>query len=270
VDLDDAMDEVYSVAPAEFVAVRNRLSAEALAAGDDALARQIKALKKPAAPAALLNLLARRRSASVSDYAELGGKLRDAQSGGAGSDLRDLMRKRQALASELLASAAELAPEIGVGAGPTVQRELQGVLLLAVADPDVAAKLIAGRLAALPTAGEPDGAPSPASATSATPANSTAPAPAARPTAAETKRRRESERRVQKAEAELAKRQAQVRRARDDAEHLGRRITQLQHEIEGLESARHKAEHLVAAAETALEHARQTLDEATAVANLEP
>ena len=275
--LDDAMDAVYGVAPGEFVEVRNRLSAEAVRDGDETLAKQIKALKKPTAPAALLNLLARRRGASVKDYADLGAKLRDAQSGGAGGDLRELMRKRQALATELLASVSDLATEIGVGAGPGVMRELQGVLLLAAADEGVAAALINGRLAAPPTVGAVEMQAPAAPTKPSAPARSRAPrsAPAAepaprRPTAAESKRRRESERRVEKAEAEVAKRQAQLRRARDEAEHFARRITQLQHELDGLETARHKAEHLVTAAETALDHAKQAVEEATAIANLEP
>jgi ABC-type transporter Mla subunit MlaD len=68
-------------------------------------------------------------------------------------------------------------------------------------------------------------------------------------------------RRVTKAEGDVTKREGQLRRARDDAAHLERRITQLQHEIDGLADAKHKADHLVAAGETALAHAKHVLAE---------
>ena len=60
-DLDAAVDELYGLAPEEFLARRTALAATAKRAGDVGLARQITALRKPTVAAWAVNLLARRR-----------------------------------------------------------------------------------------------------------------------------------------------------------------------------------------------------------------
>ncbi|MFE5503687.1 hypothetical protein ACFQ73_14085 [Amycolatopsis japonica] len=135
-DFDEVADELYAGDPAEFVAVRNQRAKEAKAAGDPALAERIRALRKPTLAATILN----RRAASpeLAELAKLGDELRKAHSALAGEDLRKLAKRRQELVNRILRDERSMSE--------SVSRDVEATLEAVVADPEVAALALAGRL----------------------------------------------------------------------------------------------------------------------------
>ena len=93
--LEDAVDELYAAAPADFVATRTRLAREAK--GDDPdLAAAITALRKPTRTAWLLNRVARDEPQVVADLIALGERMRAAQAKGDGATLAQARPERRA------------------------------------------------------------------------------------------------------------------------------------------------------------------------------
>lgn len=135
-DFDEVADELYAGDPAEFVSVRNQRAKEAKAAGDAALAERIRALRKPTLAATIVNRLA--AAPELAELARLGEDLRKAHSALAGPELRKLTRRRQELVNEVLQSERSMSE--------SVAREVEATLEAIVADPEVAALALAGRL----------------------------------------------------------------------------------------------------------------------------
>ncbi|GAA4350076.1 coiled-coil domain-containing protein [Angustibacter luteus] len=171
-DIEAVVDELYRLPPDEFTGRRDELAADAKADGDAALAKQVKALRRPTASAALMNQLARDESDSLADYLELGEQLREAQANLSGDDLRRLGQERQRAAATLVKRAVLLSAG---PVSPAVCGELDATLLAAVADPAAGQAVVSGALTrALSYAGlgEVD-----ITAATATPLSSTSPAP---------------------------------------------------------------------------------------------
>ena len=78
-DLDTAADQLYVVAPSDFVHRRNELAAEAQRSGDKATAAAIKQLRKPTLGAWLANLLVHEATDQIDELLHLGETLRHAQ-----------------------------------------------------------------------------------------------------------------------------------------------------------------------------------------------
>ncbi|WP_394363492.1 hypothetical protein [Amycolatopsis sp. SB7-3] len=135
-DFDEVADELYAGDPAEFVAVRNQRAKEAKAAGDAALAERIRALRKPTLAATILNR--RAGSPELTELAKLGDELRKAHSALAGEDLRKLAKRRQELVNRILRDERSMSE--------SVSRDVEATLEAVVADPEVAALALAGRL----------------------------------------------------------------------------------------------------------------------------
>lgn len=142
-DLEAAVDELYGLPAADFTARRDALAAEAKAADDTALAKQVRELRKPTASAALVNRLAREASDVLADYLDLGERLRAAQSRLAGDQLRALGQERQRAAAALMKRAVALG---GGKVSAAVQSEVDATLFAAVADPAAAQAVGSGRL----------------------------------------------------------------------------------------------------------------------------
>lgn len=87
-------DELYGVAPADFVAHRAAAARAAKDSGEAQLATAITALRKPTAAAWALDAFARARPAEIGELLDVGGRLRDAVARGDGDAIRDLMRER--------------------------------------------------------------------------------------------------------------------------------------------------------------------------------
>ncbi|MFK0247271.1 hypothetical protein ACIQUM_21475 [Amycolatopsis azurea] len=135
-DFDEVADELYAGDPAEFVPVRNQRAKEAKAAGEAALAERIRALRKPTLAATILNR--RAGSPELAELARLGDDLRKAHSALAGAELRKLARRRQELVNRILQDERSMSEP--------VTREVEATLEAVVADPEVAALALAGRL----------------------------------------------------------------------------------------------------------------------------
>ena len=99
--LREAVAELYSSGPEEFVERRGVLVARARAAGEASVAKQIAALRKPTRSAWVINQLVRSAPAVSDQLAELGDEFRTAQRSGDGAAIRQLSVRRRRLLDEL-------------------------------------------------------------------------------------------------------------------------------------------------------------------------
>jgi hypothetical protein len=145
-DLRALTDELYARPPAEFVARRDELARAARASGDRELAAQVKALRRPSVGAGYLNSGVRAELGALAEVMELGRRLRDAQAGGDFAALRELGSRRGTLVAAAMRELGAHLVVAGVSATPAGLDEARTTLSSALADPEVAAELAAGRL----------------------------------------------------------------------------------------------------------------------------
>ncbi|QTE30896.1 hypothetical protein [Pengzhenrongella sicca] len=138
--------ELYGLRPQEFVAARDGAARQARADGDRPLAAELAALRKPTVSAWLANLLVRDDAALAAQLPELGAGLRAAQASLDGEQLRELDRQRRRLVASLVARARGLASSAGVRVADSALQELDRTLTAALADPEIAAEVLSGRL----------------------------------------------------------------------------------------------------------------------------
>lgn len=139
-------DELYAGAPAAFVGRRDELAKQARASGDRELAAQIKALRRPGVGAWYLNVASRAGLLSLRDLMSLGADLRQAQALGDFVALRALAGRTAPLVSRVLRDLTAHLAHLGVAVSPSGLDEVRSTLAAALADPEVAAQLSAGRL----------------------------------------------------------------------------------------------------------------------------
>jgi len=144
-ELDDIVRGLYVLPPADFVAARNELVRQARAAGSREVAERLQQLRRPTRSAWLVNLLAR-DSAAMQRLSALGRELRDAQTGLAGAELRNLADQRRRLFSDLLDQARAHAADAEVRMTPTVLLEVEATLQAALVDLAGALTIRNGRL----------------------------------------------------------------------------------------------------------------------------
>ena len=145
-DIDEATDELYAVAPEVFMEMRDRLVAEARAAGDRPLAKQVGALRKPTVSAYLANRLARDNRSEMAALAELGTLLQQATAGLDGAALRDLSRQQSLLIAALVAKARTIAESEGRRFSDDARRDIEDTVRAAIGDVAAAQSLSLGRL----------------------------------------------------------------------------------------------------------------------------
>ena len=145
-DLQGAADQLYAISPDDFVAQRTALVAEARAAKDRGLAKEIGQLRRPTRSAWLVNILARAEPERVTELLELGTALQQAQQRMAGDDLRRLSKERRTLIDSLSRRAGELGAEQEYAATDAAIQEVSQTLQAALGDPDVADLVQAGRI----------------------------------------------------------------------------------------------------------------------------
>lgn len=139
--VDAAAATLYAADPGEFIKLRKSLADEARKEGDTVAAKQITALRKPTASAAVVNILAHTDEKAMARLRDLGERLRAAQDALDAVAMRDLTTERRKAVQELTRSAVKAAPGTS---SPSVQDEVRATIEAAIADPDVAARL--GRL----------------------------------------------------------------------------------------------------------------------------
>ena len=122
-------DDLYSLTPGEFVAARNQLAKELKQAGKAAEAKEVAALKRPAAIAAAVDRAARKHPEAVEALIAADDKLRKAQAGGAGAEsLKAAMgAHRDALRALAQAAESEL-PSVAPQQSRAIQTTLQGAV----------------------------------------------------------------------------------------------------------------------------------------------
>ncbi|MFJ4523547.1 hypothetical protein ACIP4Y_21750 [Streptomyces sp. NPDC088810] len=262
-DLDAVADELYGLRPEEFVAVRDRRALDARKAGDQPLAKEIGALRRPSLAAWVSNLLVRRQPDEVQPLLGLGEELRRAHLELDGARLRRLARQQNEVIGALGRQARRLAAEAGHPVGEGVQREVEETLHAVLADPEAAREWAAGRLvkplrstAGFPAADETLLARRPAPEPEK---------PARGRGRTQDKARREEHRRLQ-AEAREAERELRARQKEADAagravEEAGTRVAGAEERVrelrEHLRQAEEEQRRARAAEQDARERARQ-------------
>jgi len=280
--VDQAAAELYAGDPDTFTERRRELAASARTQGDAAAAKQIAALRKPTRGAWTLNALARGEPGLVAQLVELGGQLRGAEQRLDGAAMRELSRRRRELVDDATRRAFAATSQDAPSAA--LRDEVNATLLAAVADPEVAEQLAAGRLvraaqwdgfgaAGAPTT-RPDLAvvspPGPAAPTrsgakatraTAEPISTTSREPTAaerarrEPTAAERARRE----RVAAAEKEVAAARRQLAKAETEAARHRDRLGSLEEQLAAARQRLTDAGHQVREARADLRRAEQRL-----------
>jgi replication fork clamp-binding protein CrfC len=221
VDFDEVADELYAVAPEEFIAARRSREEEARAEGDRVLAKSISQLPKPSLAAWATNLLVREHHEEIESLVELGDLLREAQENLAGAELKALSVQRNQLLAALSRQVLALAREHGHPVSSGIAGQVEETLRAAMADPEAGEAVLSARLTSslsysgLGTGQRPDLRVVRTPPERPAPATPTTPTPKARSTAEDRKRTAEERRRR---EEEAARREAEERRRREIAE----------------------------------------------------
>ncbi len=142
--LTQAVDELYSADPDEFMGRRSALAAAAKAAGDPAVAKQIAALRKPTRSAYTVNQLARTDPDAVAELLDLGSQLRDAERSVDAKQIRELTTRRRRLVDALTKRAFDILDERSPSS--TIRDEVVSTLTAALADAVVADQVADGTL----------------------------------------------------------------------------------------------------------------------------
>lgn len=268
VDLDSAADELYGLAPEEFVAHRTALERAARADGDPDLANRIRRLGKPTRSAWLVNLLSREHPGTVEQLLDLADLLAEGMRTLSAPELQNLTRQRAELVSSITRTALAIGRERGHRAGGTTRTEVADTLTAALADPRVAEEVRTGRLQRAAT-WSGFGLPG----TSDAPARSrTRPTGSADPSVApvvelEPRRRRSAQARARRRRDRAAE---DRRRAEDAATRSAARVAEAQEgtdrarqEADPTRDALQRAEAALAEAERTVQRARREHDRAT-------
>jgi hypothetical protein len=139
-------DELYALAPDEFIAARDAAARKARDDSDRDLAAEVKQLRRPSVGAWLVNQLARQHADRLEDLLDLGETLRAAQHALDGAELRTMTRQRRQVIRSLSELAGELAAAADRRVGDAAQREVEGTLDAALADEQAAQAVRSGRL----------------------------------------------------------------------------------------------------------------------------
>jgi hypothetical protein len=143
----EAIEELYSVDPDDFMQRRTTLTAQARSSDNDndkAAAKDIAGLRKPTRSAYALNLLVRSDPEAAPRLAELGDALRAAQEALDGARMRELSTLRRGLIEELADQAFQVTGQRSPA--PGLREEVVSTLNAAVADQSVVEQLGSGTL----------------------------------------------------------------------------------------------------------------------------
>jgi len=250
-DLTGIARELCAVPLGEFVGTR---AARASETADRELAAAIRALRKPAVAAWVMNVFAQERSEELSEALHLAEELREAQADLDAPALAKLGRERRTLTRRLAERAAELAEARGEKVTPATLDSVHRTISAAFFDENASIAVASGRLIrGLEPSDDIDlddvvagGAPPSDATVSPEPADELA----AR------RRRRQAERSVREAEHALASAERARAAAETETRSVARRLEELAVTIEDLETQlvhlrreRERAQDAAAAAE---------------------
>lgn len=169
-DLDEAVNQLYSLQPEEFLDARRQLVLTTKSAGEPGLATAIGSVRKPTAAAWAINQLTRRQPEEIERLLTLAASLHEAQERVDGKALKELGRERTRLIDELVRSSAQTAKEAGGSLSPPMANQVRETFVAALASTAATEAVASGQLTrALSYAGfgdvdlsEATAAPSPA------------------------------------------------------------------------------------------------------------
>ena len=142
-------DELYDVAPSEFVAARTALVRELRARGDRAVAADVAARRRPSRSAWALNQVARQEPGLIDAYLDAVAALRIATEQALEGDptaVRPAQADERAAIDEAMAAAARHLDRVGDATTPALVQRMTDSLRAAGADDEAAAVVRAGRL----------------------------------------------------------------------------------------------------------------------------
>ena len=261
------VDELFTIAPADFVAARNALAKALKADGHRDEAAAVAALRRPTVPDWALNSVALQEPDVVADAVDAAEHLRSVQAAALGDasaapDLRDAMAHARQAAGALRKAAEDKLRRAGRPAGD--MNALTTRLNETMVHPGLLSQLQAGRLgtAAVDALDPFSGAPAAPSTSPAAPARSgrgatrpsRAPAPTARKPAAPKLPPAKVERVDERAERQARRAAELLERRRAQA---AERLAQADAVVAEAKASVHDAEAEVKAASAALERARR-------------
>lgn len=233
-EVDAIAAELYALPPAEFTAARNARAG--LAA--PALAKRLKALRKPTVSAWAVNLLA--RDGQLADAVELSAALREAQDDLDAAELSRLGRQRRQLVAALAKQAVELVEQAGAAVSTAAREDVEKTINAAVMDAAAAAAVMTGRLVRPLEAGDVDPAALADAVGGSVPGVMTPPPrddlADRRARKAAEKAAREAGRLAGEAERELARVDARRAKAQERVDHVRERIDDLRRDLAALEA----------------------------------
>jgi hypothetical protein len=143
--LERIISELYAVPLGEFTRARNARASALAQAGRAAEAREVRQLRRPAAPLWAVNRLAHVDPRGLADFVATVDRVRRAQLGDP-RGAADAGRRQRAELEGLVERAGTLLGEHRISATPATKRRMSDTLLGAAVDPAHARELRAGRL----------------------------------------------------------------------------------------------------------------------------
>lgn len=267
-DLADIAVELYAVKPDEFIAARDEHVRRARESGRAALAKAVAALRRPNQSAWLINQLARDQAEAVDELFDLGDSLRAAHQHGDGAELQRISAERRKAEAALIRRAHALGAQAGIDVTADMARETEETLAAALASPEVAEEVRAGRLTK-PVAYSGFGTmltsvPGPSAPKKKRPA-------AKRDAAADTEAQRrakaeqvvnDAREELEAAELDLAERENAAEEAARRAEELGSQVDQLREQLRAVEGELVATDRGARMEERRRDRARKSRDEA--------
>ena len=267
-DLADIAVELYAVKPDEFIAARDEHVRRARESGRASLAKAVAALRRPNQSAWLINQLARDQAEAVDELFDLGDSLRAAHQHGDGAELQRISAERRKAEAALIRRARALGAQAGIDVTADMARETEETLAAALASPEVAEEVRAGRLTK-PVAYSGFGTmltsvPAPSAPKKKRPA-------AKRDAAADTEAQRrakaeqvvnDAREELEAAELDLAERENAAEEAARRAEELGSQVDQLREQLRAVEGELVAADRGARMEERRRDRARKSRDEA--------
>jgi hypothetical protein len=267
-DLADIAVELYAVKPDEFIAARDEHVRRARESGRASLAKAVAALRRPNQSAWLINQLARDQADAVDELFDLGDSLRAAHQHGDGAELQRISAERRKAEAALIRRARALGAQAGIDVTADMARETEATLAAALASPEVAEEVRAGRLTK-PVAYSGFGTmltsvPAPSAPKKKRPA-------AKRDAAADTEAQRrakaeqvvnDAREELEAAELDLAERENAAEEAARRAEELGSQVDQLREQLRAVEGELVATDRGARMEERRRDRARKSRDEA--------